>query len=304
MKTYFQKIDPSFQKHFIIHNFGVSKVMIQHKLERLKVSAFLLALGFEMFTVGLARADRDVYLARINSQVAVGSAKDTSPSEPDLNTGVFARVMVPGFPPFNPADYGLDEPGFFSLPAGDSAIPPGASALPSNANVTVNLLPFTINGNTANLFFWNGSGSVNFQPISNSQPNVSLIIDPNPIGSTGASGGADIHPAFRLDNGGAGVPADGVYLTSPTVSVTGLTDSPRIFFLHLADALVTDEDDANQLSDGLDTGQTTFKGKDFGFFLQAQDYVQENLVPEPSCLSLAFVTIAVLGSSIWRRRRA
>jgi hypothetical protein len=264
--------------------------------------AFALSLLLDMIAAGLTWADRDVYLANVGGQVGIGSASHSSPSEPDLTTRVFARVMEPGFPPFNPADYGIDEPGYFSLPAGNAEIPPGASALPGNANVTVNLLPLTVNGNTANLFFWSGSGTVNFQPIS--QPGVTMTIDPNPIGSTGATGGADIHPAYRLDNGGAGIPADGVYLTSPTVGVTGLTDSPRVFYLHLADALVTSEDDANQLSDGLDMGQTMFKGKDFGFFLTAQDWVQDSLVPEPSSLSLVFVTITVVGGSMRRRRRA
>jgi hypothetical protein len=276
--------------------------MNRNHLKRLFISAFIFSLVFIMIGVGSAWADRDVYLANVGGQVGIGSAAHTSPSDPDLTTRVFARVMQPGFPPFNPADYGLDEPGYFALPAGDAEIPAGATALPGNANVTVNLLPFTVSGNTANLFFWNGSGAVNFQPIS--QPGVTMVIDPNPIGSTGATGGADIHPAYRLDNGGAGIPADGVYLTSGTVSVTSLINSPHIFYLHLADALVTNEEDANQLSDGLDNGQTIFKGKDFGFFLAAQDYVQNNLVPEPSSLSLAVVTITVLGGSVRRRRRA
>jgi hypothetical protein len=276
--------------------------MILSHSKKLMAPAFALALLFDLFAAGLAWADRDVYLANVGGQVGIGSANDTIPAEPDLITRLFSRVTVPGFPPFNPADYGLDEPGYFSLPAGDVEIPPGASALPANATVTVNLLPFTVNASTSNLFFWNGSGSVNFQPIS--QPGVAMTIDPNPIGSTGATGGADIHPAYRLDNGGGGIPADGLYLTSAMVSVAGLTDSPRVFFLHLADALVTDETDAETLTDGLDNGQTMFKGKDFGFFLEAQDYVQNNLVPEPSGLGLVIATVAALGGSVRRRRRA
>lgn len=276
--------------------------MIRNQSKKLIASAFALSIPLVSIVADMARADRDVYLANVGGQVGIGSAAHTSPSDPDLTTRVFARVMVPGFPPFNPADYGLDEPGYFALPAGDAEIPAGATALPGNANVTVNLLPFTVNGNTSNLFFWNGSGAVNFQPIT--QPGVTMTIDPNPIGSTGAVGGADIHPAYRLDNGGAGIPADGVYLTSPTVSVAGLTNSPRVFFLHLADALVTDEADAETLTDNFDRGDTIFKGKDFGFFLEAQDYVQGNLVPEPSGLSLAIVMITAIGGSVRRRRRA
>jgi hypothetical protein len=284
----------------IIYSFGASILKICFQLKKPIASAsftfvFLIALA----AGDRAWADRDVYLANVGGQVGIGSANDTIPAEPDLFTRVFSRVMVPGFPPFNPADYGLDEPGYFALPAGDAEIPAGASALPSNANVRMNLSSFTVSGNTASLFYWNGSGSVNFQPSA--QAGLTMTIDPNPIGSTGATGGADIHPAYRLDNGGAGIPADGVYLTSGTVSVAGLADSPRIYFLHLADALVTNEDDAEALTDSLDNGQTVFAGKDFGFFLAAQDHVQNDLVPEPSSVSLVFVTIAALAGTMRRR---
>lgn len=274
--------------------------MIRFQSKTLTVSALVFAFLFEMTSADSAWADRDVYLASVGGQVGIGSANDTSPAEPDLITRVFSRVMVPGFPPFSPADYGLDEPGYFSLPAGDAEIPIGASALPGNATVTENLLPFTISANTSNLFFWNGSGSVNFQPIL--QPGVTMTIDPNPIGITGATGAADIHPAYRLDNGVGGIPADGVYLTMGTVSVTGLTDSPRVFFLHLADVLVTDEDDAETLTDNLAMGDTMFQGKDFDFFLDAQDYVQNNLVPEPGSVGLVLVMITALGGTVRRRR--
>src|SRR4051794_19269038 len=116
--------------------------MIRFSSKKPMASAIVFSLLFEIASVGSAWADRDVYLANVGGQVGIGSANDTIPAEPDLSTRVFSRVMVPGFPPFNPADYGLDEPGYFSLPAGDAEIPPGASALPGNPTVTVNLLPF------------------------------------------------------------------------------------------------------------------------------------------------------------------
>src|SRR4029079_15326617 len=93
-----------------------------------------------------ASADRDVFLANVGGQVAIGSANDTSPAEPDLVTRVFERVMVPQFPAFTPSEYGLNEPGFFALPAGDAELPAGASALPASASVSANLLPFTVGG--------------------------------------------------------------------------------------------------------------------------------------------------------------
>ncbi len=249
------------------------------------------------FNVGSAFADRDVFLANVGGKVAIGSAADTSPSDPDLVTRVFERVVIPGFPPINPSDYGLDEPGFFALPAGDPELPAGASALPANANVTANLLPFAVGGGSDTLFYWNGVGAVDFVRVSVAQPGVSLVLDPNPVGSTGASGGADIHPSYRLDKSGAGLPTDGVYLVSPTVSVAGLADSQRFFMLFLADALVTDEDAAEELLEGLEIGQPIFAGKDFSFFAEASAYVQANLVvPEPSGGMLVAVVIGFAGA--------
>ena len=275
-----------------------------HKYHSWPLNAVLLiAVQSGLFTA-TARADRDVFLANVGGQVGIGSGSDTSPAEPDLTTRVFERVLVPGFPPFDPADYGLDEPGFLALPAGHAELPAGSSALPGNASVTVNLLPFTIGGNTDTLFYWNGSGAVDFQPIFSSQPGVVLTLDPNPIGPTGASGGADIHTVYRLDISGAAIPADGAYLLAPTVSVAGLADSERVFMLFLADVLVTDETDAETLTEGLEMGQPIFMGKDFSFFTEAGTYVSDNLVvPEPST-ALAGMTCIGLAILFGRRRRA
>jgi hypothetical protein len=268
-----------------------------------KRGVFLAILAAGQAFISSAFADRDVFLANAGGRVAIGSASDASPAEPDLATRVFERVLVPGFPPFDPADYGLDEPGFFALPAGNAELPGGVSALPPNAEVTVNLLPFTVAGDMATLFHWNGEGAVDFEPITASQPDVSLVVDPNPIGSTGASGGADIHPVYRLDRSGVGVPADGVYLISLTASVADLADSERFFTLFLADALVADEDAAEELLEGLEMGQPIFAGKDFSFVAEAGAFVDANLVvPEPSSPVLVGLASIGLAAIVARRQ--
>jgi hypothetical protein len=272
------------------------------------VSAFVL--GFILIGPAPAHAQHgDVFLADVGGSVAVGSASDIPPANADLTTRLFEGVMIPNFPPFSPADYGRDDPGFFGLPAGDSELPAGASALPGNAEVTINLTPFSIGGGIDALFYWDGGGAVDFQPISTSQPGVTMSLDGNPIGTTGPNGGFDLHPAFELDDGGAGVPANGVYLIAPTASVTGLVDSDRFYMVWLADAAIGDEADAELLEESLEMGQFDVLGKNFAFFEEAVDYVHDHLVvPEPTGLGLVAsalaISVAVGVSRRGRRREA
>jgi hypothetical protein len=249
----------------------------------------------------------DVFLTNVGGAAAIGSASDEPPHNPDLSTRVFEGVMIAGFPPLDPADYGRDEPGFFALPAGHAEMPAGASALPGGAAATINLPAFTIGAGTDSLFYWNGLGAVDFQPISTSQPGVGMALDPNPIGMTGPMGSFDLHPDFRLDNGGAGVPDDGVYLIRPTASVAGLTDSGPFYIVWLVDALLADDEAAEELEMALEMGQFVVHGKDFGFFEEAVEYVQQNLVPEPAGAVLilsAFVAFGTFPRRDGRNRRA
>jgi len=241
-----------------------------------------------------ARAHSDVFLAQANGQLAVGGAHEFGAVDEDfdISTRVFTGVMISSFPPFNPADYGRDEPGFIALPSGSAAMPSGASPLPSSQPVSINLAPLTIGASTDTLFYWDGVGSVNFQPISLAQPGVTLSLDPNPIGTTSSSGALHEHPVFTLDNGAAGVPADGVYLISPTASVPGLAHSDRFYMVWLVDALLEDEEAAEGLEEIFAANETVYLGKDFAFFPAAVSYVESNLIPEPATASLVVIALA------------
>jgi hypothetical protein len=234
-----------------------------------------------------AHAHTDIFVTNVGGQVAIGGANDLESATPtyDLDTKVFEAVLVTQYP-LPIFDFGRGEPGFFSLSSGSPDLPSGASALVGNAAVTVNLPAFSINGQSDSLFYWNGSGDVDFQPIASTQPGVTLALDPSPFSDlTGNDGFLHFHPAYELDNGGAGTPADGVYLAAPTASIAGMTDSQPFYLVLLADKLLVDDDAAEGLEETLEEGGTFYEavGKDFGFYPAAVSYVQSNIaVPEPS----------------------
>ena len=244
----------------------------------------------------------DVFISNVSGTVAIGGANElgTVDESFDLTTRVFEGVMISNFSPIGPADYGRDEPGFHALFAGSASFPAGASALPAGTAVSVGLPEFRVESSIASGFFWDGTGEVTFAPLSTAQPEVELTIDPSPIGNIGNSGAADLHPAFKLDKSGPGVPADGVYLIAPAVLVAGLSGSQQFYMLFLVDTLLGDEETAEELEDALEIGQTVLHGKDFAFFEEAVDFVQQLAVPEPSAHLMAAIPFGV--ARIGRRR--
>lgn len=264
----------------------------------LPVLLLLILIAFEP-----AVAHTDIFITQVSGQVAVGGAHDLGEMDEsfDLTTQVFVGVMYANFPPFDPADYGRDEPGFFALSNSSPAFPAGATALPANSAISLTLSPFIFGGNLDALFYWNGIGPIDFQPISVAQPGVALAIDPNPIVTTNANGAFHAHAVFELDNGAAGVPADGVYLIGPVASAAGLADSQRFYMLWLVDALLDDEEAAEGLEELLDEGDTMYLGKDFGFFPAAVAFVESTVVPEPS--TGIFLLATMFGYAMTARRR-
>ena len=133
------------------------------------------------------------------------------------------------------------------------------AALPGNAQVSIHFPNFTVGSQADSMFYWDGNGAVDFQPISTTQSGVAMSLLPStPLDTTEADGSLHQHSAWKLNLGSLGspVPADGMYLLSPTASVAGLADSNRFFTLFLVDHNITTEDDAGALKDGLDSGET------------------------------------------------
>ena len=219
-----------------------------------------------------------MFVTNVGGRVTIGGANNLEEADEnfDLTSQIFYSPMVPGFPPFDPHDFGHDDPGFFALGSDRVAdFPAGTSPLPAGASVNVHFPSFTVAGHTDSLFYWNGVGAVNFQPISTTQPGVAIAIGADPLGPTSSPnppsdtsfGALHEHPGFTIDNGGPGAPADGVYLNAANISVTGLADSKNFYMVWVIDSLINDGDKADALRDALLEHATPpiVKGKDFTF---------------------------------------
>ena len=60
-----------------------------------------------------ASADTDMLVTNVGGRVTIGGADEleTANEHFELTSQVFRREMVPAFPPFDPHDYGHDDPG-------------------------------------------------------------------------------------------------------------------------------------------------------------------------------------------------
>lgn len=186
--------------------------------------------------------------------------------------------------------------------------PPGVyTQLPTSTVLSFDFLPMTIGANTRNLFYWDGTGAVDFNPVASSYelslrkfagssgaPAFVKVIDGddaalvvgNPIQTSGATIG-DVHThlftELDVDSGGPLNPAQGFYLYSLQMRMPGLTTSDPAFFVFGA----------------IDPGSFADNGA-FNMFLEdefepaheaAVEWVAANLVPEPSSLALAGMSL-------------
>ncbi|MFM8951893.1 MAG: PEP-CTERM sorting domain-containing protein [Planctomycetaceae bacterium] len=203
-----------------------------------------------------------------------------------------------------------EEPGFRAPNQAflnSSAMTPSGvfTALPGNTDLFFNLVPMTINGSSRNLFFWNGSGPVNFAALPASYQ-LGLVGDFGTAAITGstsevtanfllkktsADGSLDPgHPHLTTQIADAGdAPAQGFYLFAMQFNMAGLSSSAPAYFVYGAY-------DANSPPDFV-----TFDAA----HAEAEAWVENNLaaVPEPSSLALAGLGAAGVLTAGWGRRR-
>jgi hypothetical protein len=170
------------------------------------------------------------------------------------------------------------------------------TALAASTPLTFNFQPITIGANTRNLYFWDGIGAVSFAPVgSNVQLGLTKaggggwtqavdglsnsVIAGNALQNTTPSGTAHTHLLTSIAQGG-GAPDQGFYLTSLQLQMSGYTSSDPIFLVYGA---------FNP------TGWTQQQFDDFdAAHGLAMDWVQVNVVPEPSTCALLTLTVAAV----------
>lgn len=249
-----------------------------------------------------ANAHSDILLRGDSGQVVIGAAEDLDGEEGgpffELGETVFEGVFLAPAAPIPPFffDFQRDEPGFFSAPG----VPVG-DPLPADAAISWTQ-PLVGIGNGAGFdstFYWDGTGEVDFQPLSTEQPGVSLdIVELDPLG-TDEFGAIDNHPLFGLTAGAA----DGVYLSAVSVGVEGLDPSDPFFMVWLADGLIGDEDTAETLEgliEEFEEGgpEPVIGGKNFAFYEEAVEFADG--IPEPSS---AVLMAGLALSALAARRR-
>ena len=256
---------------------------------------FLAAASLAVFAAADAGAHSGILLTTLDGGATTGIGAyhgDTNEAEPGVN--VFEGVLIAGE---GGNDFARDAPGF----NGPSALNPlygatgdltlgGYTPLEANAAVTFALQTFEFGSGTDDLFYWDGTGAVDFQPATG----VAASLSPTNA-TTDSYGHVHFHPDFAL-NAGSGTAPDGVYLLSVGVTAGSAATSEPTYIVFLADGSITNELLAEDAHEDIEAGLA------FPFFEEAVGYVQGAVVPEPASASL--VSVAAVWLFRLRRRLA
>ncbi|MEM8944372.1 MAG: hypothetical protein AAGD11_04250 [Planctomycetota bacterium] len=175
-----------------------------------------------------------------------------------------------------------DEPGFNHpgpADAGFGMLPPGVTALAEFDEVFVNKLPLTIDGTTADLFFWDGTGTPSFSEATGTLFDI-VAGTGGSIGDAGLGGDFDDHPEFELSTPSGSLPTPGIYIGSFDVRVNSLSASDQLFLVMGTDGLAPTDEELEELIE------------------MGVDFVATNVIPEPS----AIVLLAIAGVGLLNGR--
>jgi hypothetical protein len=235
----------------------------------------------------------DIFLARpaTGTTTVIGGADVTGQAFDDV-----IRIFEVELAPTGPGEYLALEPGVNHPNINDpgiAAYPASATALQPGDILSLTQLPFTVAGNTDDLFFWNGLGAPAFTPTT-----ASFHVDGGaPLAGTAGVGGAfDEHPFLVVDNGAT----PGIYLASLIGTVDGFAPSEPVYLVMGTEDLITpaflgiSQAEFDMLSDD-ELDEALEEVIEAGIA-----YVEANVVPEPTAAVLlagAFLGMALLRTS-------
>jgi hypothetical protein len=216
---------------------------------------------------GIARAQHlDLLNEQINGQLVTGDGNFDADTW-ILGGRVFHRDLASG-------TNGLqgNNPGFNAIGAGSSDMPVGTQPLPPSTPLSWDFLPMTIGGMSSNLFYWNGQDSdgvpgltqndIQFGALpllsytltlfdinngAHAADGTNTVVPGGVIDTTASDGFIHRHLFwFIQDNDGnsATKPADGLYLISIRMKMSGLRSSlPVLMIFGTPNSSVAAEDD-------------------------------------------------------------
>ncbi len=277
-----------------------------------KVLSGAIACSLFIASAAVATADGvDILFSSNGSKLITGGFDDGTDSvttEGPLRVYEF-EVETDSFTPSGP--FTSDDPGLQSVQQSELST---FSALPHGAELSFNALPISIGANTRTLFYWDGSGAVDFQPAIGS----TLQLNMSPAATSGskpltlngsqmtaqtgfgiafvdAFDAEPIHTHLETAIGtGGGNPNLGIYLISLEFALSGLDSADPIYLLY---ATI----DENFLLDDLEAMEEAHEAA--VAWVELNLLSTTNAVPEPGTLLLAFFGAACIGGVLVRRRR-
>jgi hypothetical protein len=204
------------------------------------VFSTIVALAACQSAICLAQHAEDVLTQSVDGRLATGGI------DVDFGVGVMGRrVYSQAFDDF----FAVNNPGWNSLVSGSSSMPSGAQALPANADLEWDFLPMKIDGSISNLFYWDGTGEVEFGSLPAAGYEFALqaksgnfvfiygapeLVPGEVIDDADSLGGIHVHRFWYLDDGDGSLdtdPIDGVYLVSIRTRMDTLDRSAPFYFL-------------------------------------------------------------------------
>ena len=269
---------------------------IKKKITRTLCLGILVVAGLGLMTSRVqAGAGIDV-LRNMSDELCTASADCTSPGDYTYPARVFSYSFDP---------YGSGSEAFFYAnhpaivaPEEEEELGEGFQLLPALTDISFNLKAFNLpNATTTNLAFWDGSGEVEFELVpTGTALSVYKVVGPTTLSATVDGLGNDVngfvisktceegglheHPNYSLVGDGF-APAQGIYLWSMELSMTGMQTTKPFFVV-------------------METDQSPVAALD-----AATAWVDSNVdslttVPEPS--SWLLLGSAVLGLAWFRRK--